>query len=124
MPHFRRIIPRVGYGLFLVGVPFFSGAVAPVPTSGTITDAGGIYETLCEAANWFFAFVMVLAIIAILYSALLFFTAGGDEKKVSRARQFIFYGIVGIIVAVLAKSIIYVVGDFLDVQVRFFGRCG
>lgn len=114
---------RIGYGAFLVGVPLVAGAVAPVPESSSIQGPEGIYDTLCEAANWFFAIVMVLAIIAILYSAVLFFTAGGNEQKVSKARQFIVYGIVGIIVAVLAKSIIYVVGNFVGVDVQFFGSC-
>src|SRR3990167_9977021 len=86
-------------------VPLTVLAGAPTGVPRTLQD---LYTVICNASNWFFAFVMVIAVIAFLYGAILFFSTGGSEQQVSRARQVITYAVVGVAVAVLARSLIYI----------------
>ena len=65
------------------------------------------------AANWLFAFIIIIAVIMLLYGAFKFFTAGGSEDQVATARKFITYALVGVAVALLARSLVYVVGNFI-----------
>lgn len=57
----------------------------------------------------FIAFSIVMFIIA----AFLFFTAQGDPDKVAQARQFVIWGVVGIVVAVIAFSIPFVIKSLI-----------
>lgn len=93
-------------------MPLVVAAAGPEGVPRTLQD---LYTVICNASNWFFAFVMVIAVIAFLYGAILFFSTGGNEQQVSRARQVITYAVVGVAVAVLARSLIYVIGDSLGV---------
>ncbi|MBI4134385.1 MAG: hypothetical protein HY475_03110 [Candidatus Terrybacteria bacterium] len=85
-------------------------AAAPTGVPRTLQD---LYSVVCGASNWLFAFVMVIAVVAFLYGAILFFSTGGSEQQVSRARQVITYAVVGVAVAVLARSLIYIIGSSL-----------
>ncbi len=53
--------------------------------------------------------VVAFAIIMFIIAALQFFTAQGDPGKVEDARQFVIWGVVGMMVALLAFSIPLVV---------------
>lgn len=100
---------------FLIIVPFvaWAGGGAPQGVPKTLAD---LYAVLCNIANWFFAFVLVLAVIALIYAGLLFFTAGGSEDKVKRSKTLLLYALVGIVIALLSKSLVIVVGSFLNIQ--------
>ena|SRR3989344_2243997 len=84
-----------------------------VPSTGVPTDVGGFYNFICIASNWLFAFIIIIAVIMLLYGAFKFFTAGGNEDQVATARKFITYALVGVAVALLARSLVYVVGNFI-----------
>ncbi|OHA50045.1 MAG: hypothetical protein A2991_01675 [Candidatus Terrybacteria bacterium RIFCSPLOWO2_01_FULL_58_14] len=88
-------------------------AAAPTGVPRTLQD---LYTVICNASNWFFAFVMVIAVVAFLYGAILFFSTSGNEQQISRARQVITYALLGVAVAVLAKAFIFIIGDFLGVS--------
>lgn len=79
----------------------------------------------CTIAQWFFAFVLLLAIFCFLYSAFLFMTAGGNETKVSQSRRFLIYGIVGVMVAMLSRAFLFIVADFVGgtLPANFFTSC-
>lgn len=81
-------------------------------TAGAST-AQGVVNALDRIANWFFAFVVVLAVIMIIWSGLLFMTAGGDEKKISTAKRALTWALVGVAIAIASKGLIYLIGNFL-----------
>lgn len=95
-----------------------------VPESGVPTGIDEFYVLVCIASNWLFAFLIILAVIFLLYGAFLFFTAGGDETKVASARKNLIIALVGVAVAILAKSLILVVGTFIGVDTAGFFDCG
>ncbi|OGZ78142.1 MAG: hypothetical protein A2358_02215 [Candidatus Staskawiczbacteria bacterium RIFOXYB1_FULL_37_44] len=51
------------------------------------------------------------AVIMFVYSGIIFLTAQGDPSKISTARQAFLWGVVGVIVGIIAYSIITVVGS-------------
>jgi len=49
--------------------------------------------------------VFTIALIMLLWAAILYLTAGGSEDRLSQARRYLWYAIAGIAVAVLAFSV-------------------
>ncbi len=63
------------------------------------TDLNVLYKTLVKLANWFFSFLMVIAVIGIVASGVMFVFAGGDPSKVATARNMVIYSLLGVLVA-------------------------
>ncbi len=70
--------------------------------------------TLETLANWLLAIIGIVAVIMILYGAFLYIVAAGDEDKVKKAKNVIIYGLVGVVVAILAFAIVSFVASLLD----------
>jgi len=64
-----------------------------------------VENLLNSVADWLFTIFMIVAVIAIIYSAFLYLTAAGDETKVTKARKALTYAIIAIVIALLAGSI-------------------
>lgn len=104
--------------LVLSYVPFVvRGQETYIPSSG-ITSKDDVVLILANWLHWIFGFVGVLAIIVIIYSAVLFLTAGDDEGRRKSAKGWLLYGIIGIIVAILSYTIISIIGSFLNVNTQ------
>lgn len=54
-----------------------------------------------------------LAVIMFVYAGILFLTASGAAEKVSAARQAFLWGVVGVVVGIIAYSIITIIGSFV-----------
>lgn len=65
--------------------------------------------------NWAFGFLMILAVVFILYAAFLYLTSGGEPDKIRRATSFITYAVVAIIIGAIAYGIIGLVRYFLNI---------
>ena len=72
-----------------------------------------VIDLICTVASWFFAILVVVAIIFILAAAFNYLTARGDAEKVGAANQSLIYAAVAVAVAVLARAIPLVVSNFL-----------
>ena len=57
--------------------------------------------------------VVAFAIIMFILAAFMFFTAQGDPEKVTNARNAVLWGVVGMVVALLAFSIPFIVRNTL-----------
>lgn len=88
----------------------------PGEGSGVPTTILEFYGLMCTASNWLFAFVLVVAVIVLLFGAISFFTARGNEDQVGDARRYITYALVGVAVAVLSRALIFVVGSFVGLS--------
>lgn len=78
------------------------------PTSGT-----QLLSIVDIATNWVFAIFTVLTVIFILLAAFQFITGGGDEAKISEARQKLIWASVGIAVALASKGLVPVLKNIL-----------
>ena len=104
----------------LIAMPAIAGAQGNPPNqipSGGITSVQGIYDKLIVVSNWLFAFLLVFAVIFIIWAAWNYLTAAGDQNKVQKAKDGILYAIIAVAIAVLAKVIINVVANFFGASV-------
>lgn len=72
-----------------------------VPNAGV--DENTILNNILGAAFFFFGIVAVLTII---FAGIMYVTSGGDAENVKRAKNAILFGVVGLIVTLLAFSIV------------------
>ena len=107
--------------LAIVAMPMLASAQATIPE--VCADIECFYNIACTAIDWIFGFVLLGAVIVILFGAVSFFTARGNEDQVASARRYVTYALVGVAVAVLAKSLVYVVGSFVGADPSGFFQC-
>lgn len=81
-----------------------SACTFPLVALAAIADICDVLKLVELASKWFSFFVFAFAIIAILYAAFLFLTAGGNEESTKKARTVLIYGLLGIAVALLATQ--------------------
>lgn len=106
----------------LLMVPLAAGAAPPgdgtdgdtstIPTE-VVTDVKGLIAIIDKIVNIFFTILLILAVIFILVAAYKYLTAGGDPEKVKSAHHVLIYALVAVAVAVLAKSLIAVIRNFV-----------
>ena len=103
----RKILslaPHIGILFFLV--PAFANAAVP-------NTVRGLVGLLCVAFGWLFYILIVFAIITIVLAGFNYATAGDDPEKVKKATKMILYCAIAIAVALLAKGIPAIVGNFI-----------
>ncbi len=101
--------------LFLLPMAVLGQAQPPIspPAAGGFTMTS-VYDILNTIVNWFFAILIVLAVIFIFVAAFYYLTAAGDAEKVKTAHTTLIYALVAIAVALLAKGIVYLVGNIVN----------
>lgn len=72
-----------------------------------------LVDTLDSFANWVLAIVGIIAVIFILYGGFLYITAGGNDEQVQKGKNVIIYGLIGVLIAILAFAIISFAASFL-----------
>lgn len=87
--------------------------LTPLVAFAQISDICDVLNLIDTAATWFGILVFIVALIAILYAAFLFLTAGGNEETSKKARAVLLYGLIGIAIALLATTAI----DFVSATV-------
>jgi phosphoglycerol transferase MdoB-like AlkP superfamily enzyme len=86
----------------------------------TWSNAPNVMEVLNRVADGLFAILLVVTAIAIILAAYYFVTAAGEPDKVKKARDFVIYALVGLLVAFLAKGLVYLVATIVGVPVGFW----
>ncbi len=84
--------------------------IAPGGYGGGIGSLSQLIHNLENAAGLVFGGI---AVIAFIVAGILFLTAGGSAEKVQAARSAFIWGIAGVVVGILAFSIIAVVGSVI-----------
>jgi len=77
---------------------------------GGASDVVDLIDTL---TNWFFTILLVLAVLVIIMAAFRYLTSAGDATKVSGAHKMLIYAVIALVVAFLAKGIVYVVAQLV-----------
>ena len=72
-------------------------------------NLGAIVTLIETIGNWIFTFLLVLAVVMIVWAGFQFVTAGGSPEAVSSARSKVIYALIGVVVALLAKGAIAIV---------------
>ena len=84
---------------------------APPQITFDRTTFGAFLDNL---KTWVAQAIFILGILMILYAAFLYMTSAGDDTKIEKAKKTFIYGIVGIIIAMLAYGIWDAVYSFLQ----------
>lgn len=122
---FRSFISRVAVTLGIVSVLLVpAGAYAATDPFQNACSAGGSSSTICQtkgntedpltgpngtivkATNVIAIVAGIMAVIFMILSGIKYITSGGDPSQVSKAKESVIYGLVGIVVIVLARSLI------------------
>ncbi len=88
--------------------PFFIFAEEALISSGD-----DVLRIIQNVTNWFWKFFAIVTVFAFLLAAFFYVTAGGDTKKIEKANGMIKYGIIGVVVAILAGSVVPVIQSII-----------
>ena len=109
-------------GAFMVGAPVFatpcpsgtlregedlpSVAQCNLPKEDKATGDGNLFATVQNIINWVLAVLGLVAVIMIIVGGVTYMTSQGDPGKTKKARDTILYGIIGLVIALLAYAIV------------------
>ncbi|MCL4427112.1 hypothetical protein M1534_02015 [Patescibacteria group bacterium] len=83
--------------------------VNPYQASNQFNSLGNIYGTVKIAINWVFAFGGIIAVALLVYGGVLYMQAQGNEDQSKKAKAIIRDAIIGLIIMLLAYTIITLV---------------
>jgi len=73
--------------------------------SNTGLGSQDVRTTVSRIINVALSFVGVIVLVIILYGGFLWMTAGGNEEKVGQAKQWIYGGIIGLVIILCSYAI-------------------
>ena len=86
-------------------------------SDGTPSDLDGSDGTVKKVINAVLYVVGILAVVMVIIGGVQYTTSGGDQAAVTKAKNTILYGIVGLVIAILAYAIVnFVVGQVAGKQ--------
>ena len=72
-----------------------------------------IKDTIVRITNWSFGLLIVLAAAFIFYAAFLYLTAGQVPDNQAKAKNYILYAVVAIVIGFVARGLVSIVYDLL-----------
>ena len=96
-----------------VSLPVYADAKDEVKKGADMTNSGGgggsnqnLPDIITTIINVMLFIAGALAVIMIIYGAIRFMTAHGNEKQVESARLIVTYSVIGLIIAILAYALV------------------
>ena len=83
-----------------------AGSLAANPEPNACTGATGLNSTIQLIINMIIFVIGLIAVIMVIMGGVQYSTSQGDSGKVKKAKDTIMYGIIGLVVAVLAFAIV------------------
>lgn len=74
---------------------------------------GNLQQLINSIENFIWIIFGLIVVIAFISAAILFLTANGQAEKITAARQSFIWGVVGVIVGIIAYSIVAIVSSLL-----------
>ena len=84
-------------------------------TPPALTSVSGITLIFVAVVRWVYGLFFIVAVLFFLFAAYNFMLGGSDEKKLATAKNQLKYGVIAVVVAVMAQGIIYIVIAFVSV---------
>ena len=69
-------------------------------------EGASLTEIVQSILNWIFGIIGIVAVVMIIIGGFNFMTSAGDPGKVKKGKDTILYGIIGLVVALLAFAIV------------------
>ena len=97
-------IPLVGLA-DVINIPIpIPGTGSSVPGAPEIRICCGSGTLIWSVTNWLFIILLAVAAIAIIIAGYFFVTATGDPDKTKKARDFVLYAVIGVLVGFAIAS--------------------
>ena len=77
----------------------------------TAQPTGNLWTTVKTIIDWVLAVLGIVAVVMIIIGGINYMTSQGDSTKVKKGRDTILYGVIGLIIALLAFAIVNFVLD-------------
>ena len=93
-----------------------SGISLPISTTGgaPITSLSGASNTLASIVNWVVVVFWILTVLFLIWAAVLFLTAGGNDEKIKEARMRVIYALIAAAIALLSTGLSGIVNNLLQ----------
>lgn len=85
----------------------------PNAPGGPGVQVGSLQQIVHDIENAMGLVFGAIAVIAFLVAGILFLTAGGQPEKVQMARNAFLWGVAGVVVGIMAFSIVAIVGSMI-----------
>gem|GEM_PF-3142880 len=95
---------------FVIMTNIAIGAVIDIPNP---LISGDIPTLIDAIATWLLGIGITISTIIVLWSAFLFMTSGGNAERVTRARQTLWYAIIGLTILLLASGVALLIQNTL-----------
>jgi heme/copper-type cytochrome/quinol oxidase subunit 2 len=111
------LIPSVG--AFAATPPCEGGNLAGCAQGGVNSTGGGDAEPLTDTVkniiNWIIYVIGFVAVAMVIYGGVQYTTSAGAADKVTKAKNTIMYGVIGLIIAILAFAVVnFVLGMLVN----------
>ena len=73
---------------------------------GCVTNSPKLESTVKNIINGVLYIIGILAVVMVIFGGVQYTTSGGDQAKVTKAKNTILYGIIGLVIAILAYAIV------------------
>ncbi|KKS44060.1 hypothetical protein A2567_02475 [Candidatus Azambacteria bacterium RIFOXYD1_FULL_42_11] len=110
----KKIGVGIGAGFALLPLIVLAIGIPGEVPGPIITSPADITRLVSTILNWTGGVIMTVALIMLLWSAILYLAGGASEAAQKKAKSMLLYSIIGIVVAILAFS----VQPFLDTLLR------
>ena len=79
-----------------------------------VSNISQVLGIINNISVWFMSIVVGVSVFFFVMAGFLYVTSGGAEEKLKSAKNYLIYGIVGVIVALLAGAILVVVQNLVS----------
>ena len=92
-----------------------SGLPSMLPEEVNKENAGSVTDTVIAVINGVIAILATVAVVIVIIGGVNYMTSSGEAEKVKKAKNTILYGLIGLVICVLAFAIVnfFVVNMFM-----------
>ncbi|MDD4351818.1 MAG: pilin [Candidatus Gracilibacteria bacterium] len=109
----KAIAKIVGLATLAIPTTSLAANLAPGAYPDRISGREDVESFVSDIINWFLGFIGLIAVIMFIYGGILYLTAGGNDENTGKAKKAMLYAIVGIIIVLLAYTIVAAVTNAL-----------
>lgn len=100
----KTILAVLLLGVILLPVASANAVISATNVNGNFASSD-FMTVVQNIANFIIAFITILGIIFIVWGAIQYVTAGGDEGAVEKAKSTITYALIGLFIAAMAYAL-------------------